>query len=283
MYNKDNPKYQELPQWDKDANWHFFLGGEVVRIPKPFEMGMTFGTFFERLMRGYQESDPQAFEEFGKRLLDGFTPSIIPTLLTPWIEAYANKDFFTDAPIVPKREEGRKKEDRYGPYTSEIAKAAGRATEQSPRIIDNYITGYTGTLGRYGLQAADKAYTSLNGIKTPPKPDGGLAGLPVLRSFISKGLEGSSKSVDDFYKERQKLQEEQTSAKFNKLDNTNARKLKQYDKIAERIGDENTKIRAVLDDMNKTPEQKREELKGLNLSIINLARSAKGLQPIKGD
>lgn len=43
--------YNDLPDWDKDLNWHFWLGDEHFRIPKPFEVGLMFGTLPERIVR----------------------------------------------------------------------------------------------------------------------------------------------------------------------------------------------------------------------------------------
>lgn len=281
LLNQSNPKYQELPQWEKDTYWHFFLGDEVLRIPKPFEMGIVFGTFFERMMKDIKENDPKAFDGFAKQVFEGFTPSIIPTLITPWIEAYANKDMFSKAPIVPKREEGLLKQDQYGPYTTEIAKSAGKLTKQSPRVIENYITGYTGTLGRYGLQIADSAFKTSRGIESAAKPDQGLAGQPVARSFFSRNLEGSSQSVEEFYKEKDKLSQERASAKKGSEPYKDEAKYKLYNRIGEQISNIQGRIRAINEDKQMSPAEKREKLKTYNLQVINLARQAKGFPPVK--
>jgi hypothetical protein len=44
-------EYDELQEWDKDAYWHIAPGTDYhVRIPKPFELGLLFGTVPERIM-----------------------------------------------------------------------------------------------------------------------------------------------------------------------------------------------------------------------------------------
>lgn len=282
LWNHNKPEYQELPQWEKDTYWHFFIGDEVVKIPKPFEMGITFGTLPERALKYFYDNDPEGFKDYSKQLLEGFTPSIIPTIMVPWIEAYANKDTFTDAPIVPKREENLNKPDQYGPYTSEIAKGLGKLTDQSPRVLENTFTGLTGTLGRYGLQAADQALIN-NGLAEPPppKPETGLAQKPLLRSFLSKGLEGSSQSMDAFYKEKERLTKDRNSAKKNGERYAEALKYDRYNKISERISDEQANIRKVLDSRDMTPEEKRQRIQEINMRITNLARKARGLPTIE--
>jgi hypothetical protein len=51
LAGKDDKRYQDLEEWDRDTNWHFFAGDVHVRIPKPFEVGAIFGTSAERLVR----------------------------------------------------------------------------------------------------------------------------------------------------------------------------------------------------------------------------------------
>ncbi|HYK57008.1 MAG TPA: LPD38 domain-containing protein, partial [Flavisolibacter sp.] len=263
---------------------HIFVSpnSQPIRIPKPFELGITFGTFFERMMQHYKEDDPKAFQGFAKQMLDGFTPDIIPTLFVPWIEAFSNKKKFSGAPVVPKREEGLLKKDQYGAYTSETSKLLGKKFDQSPRILDNTITGYTGTLGTYALGGVDKLLKMAGKVNPPPRPDGGLATYPVTKSFVSKGLEGSSQSLDDFYKERGDLTSKQLSAKKNEVDFAETSRLKELDATAKEIKKRQDEIRTILDDPDMKPADKREAIKTLNLQVTNLAREAKGLPAIKG-
>ncbi len=62
--NHDDPRYQQLPQWQKDLFWivitpEIGIGDNIVeddndytiyRIPKPFEPGLLFGTLPERML-----------------------------------------------------------------------------------------------------------------------------------------------------------------------------------------------------------------------------------------
>lgn len=278
--NHKNPKYQELPQWEKDTYWHFFVGDEIVRIPKPFEMGIIFGTFSERMMRGLYEQDPEAFEGFAEQVLEGFSPSVFPTLLVPWVEAFANKDMYTNAPIVPKREENLLPRDQYGPYTTEIAKRAGAKLNVSPRILENFVRGYTGSLGYDILQGTDLMYRRAFGLDVNERPETGVARIPGIRPFISKGLEGASKSVDDFYKEKERLTRERNSARRSTGVFTEEAKYQLYNRIGNMISELQKQVRDVQADKSLSGEEKRDRLRVLNLQIINLARQAKGEEPI---
>ncbi|WP_267248500.1 LPD38 domain-containing protein [Yersinia sp. Marseille-Q5920] len=42
--NWDDKRYEELQDWDKDTYWHAWIGDQHVRFPKPFEIGLMFGT-----------------------------------------------------------------------------------------------------------------------------------------------------------------------------------------------------------------------------------------------
>ena len=39
LLNKDDPRYADLPDWDRDSNWHFFVGDQHFRYPKIWEIG----------------------------------------------------------------------------------------------------------------------------------------------------------------------------------------------------------------------------------------------------
>lgn len=39
LLNKDDPRYADLPDWDRDAHWHFFIGEHHFRYPKIWEIG----------------------------------------------------------------------------------------------------------------------------------------------------------------------------------------------------------------------------------------------------
>jgi hypothetical protein len=123
MMNRDDERYQELPQWEKDLFWIVLTPKHVFRIPKPFELGVIFGTLSERVLDYIYTEDPDAFKGYLNTVKEAGLPDILPTAFTGWLEAfYANKSFFTDRPIVPVGEERLPAELQYGNYTSETAK-----------------------------------------------------------------------------------------------------------------------------------------------------------------
>mgnify|MGYP006969356172 CR=1 FL=1 len=222
--NHDDPRYQQLPRWQKDLFWIFITGDGTVdepenyhvwRIPKPFELGLVFGTGAERMMDFVETKDPghlaRFFGEFAKDAALSMGP--IPDFAKPFVEFKANKDFFTDRPIVSRGMENMLPEFQYDEYTSASAKALGKTINEitfgygpsSPQKIDHLISSWTGTLGRYALEAADKALLESGLVVEPTKPAKTLADLPVIRAFLVRKPTGSSEHIEEFYRKYDKI------------------------------------------------------------------------------
>ena len=191
--NKDDARYKELPQWQKDLFWIIptdswknisaadaakigdahkrQVGGQwqkndgtIYRIPKPFELGVLFGSIPERALDAYYNQNPNAFKNLGKTVFEGLTPGFIPQAVAPVLEQFANRSSFLDRALVPKNLENLPPRLQYTPYTSETAKVIGgivstfapKSSFSSPIIIDNYIRQYTGGVGSYVVDALDK-------------------------------------------------------------------------------------------------------------------------------
>jgi hypothetical protein len=198
--NRDDPRWKEIPRWQKDLFWIVPMGDTLVRIPKPFSLGLIFGTFPERVLEYIDTQDPRAMEQFRDSLIAGFSPSTIPTALLPYIESITNHSFFLGRDLVPEGRQDLPNEAQYTRYTSESAKLLGRAFDYAPAKIDNWINGYFGGLGRYAVQAADKILR-LTGVTNPvSEPERTLADTPVIRGFVVREPIGSSsESVNAFY------------------------------------------------------------------------------------
>lgn len=290
LINKDDPRYQELPDWDKDMYWHFWAGDKHFRIPIPFELGVLFKVLPERLMRDLH-GEENAYEKLGQTAFNALNPIPTVTALMPWIQAYANQTFF-GSPIVPKREESLLPEDQAGPYTSGVAKTIARLpvisdnylTEQllgSPRKVEHIIRGYTGSLGQYGTQLIDKA-TDVAGITVrPPKPKTGLEGWPGFKAIMGKPFGGNTDSMDKFYERVDKLTSESKSAAKKNEYYEGDGELKYLNKLQKEIGKVSVQIRDIQDAKDMTPQQKKEQIQQLNLMANNLARQGLNLEPLK--
>jgi hypothetical protein len=97
--NYDDEEYKELDPKIKMTHW--IIGD--VRIPKPQEAGILFGSGIEAMLDLAMGNDPEAMKHWAKQVVDGVSPNIIPTVILPLIEWQANYSFFRDGKLVGYR------------------------------------------------------------------------------------------------------------------------------------------------------------------------------------
>jgi hypothetical protein len=44
LSNREDPRWQEIPRWQKDLFWIVFTDDHIYRIPKPHSAGIMFGS-----------------------------------------------------------------------------------------------------------------------------------------------------------------------------------------------------------------------------------------------
>ena len=283
--NRDDPRWKEIPRWQKDLFWIVMTPDHVYRIPKPFELGILFGSVPERILEVIDNKDPELFKELGKSIANGLTPGFMPTFLTPVIENISNYSFFLDRPIVSRGQEGLPAEQQAGTYTSEIAKLLGGVLKYSPSKIDNLVSGYTGGLGKYATQGIDKILVG-TGVSSPPSaPAMTLEDSPILKSFlIRKPIGSGSESVNKLYNMYSKSDAEYTYvSKLIKSGQT--AKAEEYVKkhpgvatapilrqTVTQFGEMNRLIDAIRNSRELTPEQKREKINQIGELQTDIAR-----------
>ena len=197
--NDDDEEYQQLPDWDKDMNWHIFAYGEHIRIPKPFELGIVFGTMPERLF--HYGTGTQTDKDLGKAVANAVFNTMalnpIPQMVLPAAEVMINKSFFKQAPIEGMADQNKQAEDRYNAYTSDTAKAIAQQFGVSPKKVEHLVKGYTGTIGGYVLGASDIVARMITGKVAPETP---VSRYPVVKAFYQgSGPKTNTKFANDFY------------------------------------------------------------------------------------
>ena len=200
--NDDDERYQALQDWDKDMHWHIFLGDEHFRIPKPFELGLLFGTVPERLLHTLTGS--QDGGDLAKAVSQGVFQTLafnpVPQFYQPIRELQANRNFFRDSPIEDMSDEGKLPEARYDERTSAIGKALGQVTGPtiglSPKQIDHLVQGYTGTLGGYVLGMSSLLAA---GLSEGEGPAWRAEDLPVAKVLYQGDAPRSSKYQAEFF------------------------------------------------------------------------------------
>lgn len=198
--NDDDDRYKELPDWDKDANWHFWIGDDHFRIPKPFELGVVFGTLPERLF-GFgtgSQTGSDLGRAVGNAVFNTMALNPIPQIALPVVEVMTNKSFFKGTAIEGMGDEQRMPGDRYNAYTSDTAREVGQLLNVSPKKIEHLVNGYAGTLGGYVLAMSDMMARQMLGKEKPETP---ISRYPIIKAFYGgDDPNGSTYYQNEFYK-----------------------------------------------------------------------------------
>lgn len=159
--NWDEDWYKDL---DPDIKNNYWCLGRNIRIPKPQEAGVLFGSGIEALFQQAADKDKDAVSNFLKAFSSNMIPSVLPTVILPLIEWSANYSFFKGRPLVGNKYSRLPDELQYNDYTSELSKGIGSTFKISPMKIDNLVRGYTGTMGALLWSMAGEPFAKANNL-----------------------------------------------------------------------------------------------------------------------
>lgn len=305
--NHDDPRWKEIPRWQKDLFWIVMTDDHVFRIPKPFELGLVFGTTAERALDAYFDENPEAFKDFDRSMIQAFLPSTMPTIAQPIVEQFANRSSFTGAPLIPSRLEKLLPEYQYTEYTTQTTRALGemigafpgmkaRAVEDrdtpigsvaraltTPVLMENYLRAWTGGLGMYALQIADKGLREAGVVPDPVKPASTLADIPVVKAFVVRYPSAGAQSIQDFYDkyEARKTVWDTITTKAKEGDAEAAAQAQafqpaavvQLDGIRDALGQHSQVIRLIAGNPKIPAEEKRQLIDTLYFRMIEVAQA----------
>ena len=253
-------------------------------MPKPFELGVLFGSIPERALDAFYAKDPDAFKGLHKTVVQALGPlgvfvsptegikSYIPQAGVPVVEQFANRSTFLDRELVPKRLQGLSPKLQVTPYTSDTARVLGeivsginsKTSFASPIVIDNYIRQYTGGLGSYVVAAMDKMLEPKDAARTPTWA---AADTPVLKAFAARFPSAGAESIEDFYDEYTARTQAKNDADYlrkrGRVDE--AKEIRENNAIAtangihKQIGLQHRRIQDAHESKTLTPAEKRED------------------------
>ena len=279
--NKDNERYQELPQWEKDTFWIIPGKENMYRIPKPFEAGVLFGTSFERMLQYFDDAKNNrksvGFKGYGERVMDSLAPGLIPTGAIPVLEYMTNYSFFRQRSIIPQSQENLPARLQYGANSSEVAKFVGDKINVSPYMVDNTIRGLGGGLAGLGLSAIDAATGAKENNASKKWYE-----APGLRGFTAAPYQSSNsvQRVYDDYKEQEKLHNE-FKLTGQRPDGYDAKEFAKLKNASDSLKGLNKASKAIINNERMSGDQKREQLDKINMRKANIARSVYGLGKVK--
>lgn len=279
--NKDNPEYQELPQYVKDTYWILPSGDHLIKIPKPFELGVLYGTSVERMLQWMDDKEHGrkgiGFKGYGERVADVLTPSVMPTAFIPIAEWAANYSFWRQKSIVPQAQQDLPDALQYGQNTSAVAKGIGSLFNISPYKVDNTIRGYGGNLATLGLTAIDAATG-----ETTNRPAKRWYEMPEINKFTATPYQGSNsvQRVYDDFDAQNKLFNEAKITK-QKPEDFDVRQFGKLKEAREQLTKLSRASKAIMNNENISGEQKREQLDRFNVLKANIARRVYGYDRVK--
>lgn len=271
---KDDPRYQEVPQWEKDIYWFIPTKDTLYKVPKPYELGVLFGSGIERALQyAYDRDrniDGNGFSGYGESIVDTMGPSFMPTGLIPIFEWTTNYSMFQKKNIVPQSQEDLPDWMQYGNNTSYVARQMGKALNLSPRKIDTAIYDLSGGLGKHVLGLIDDA-TGLS----QTRPAKGLSETAFTKKFV----ETPYKNADSVNVLRQRYDEQ--NKLYNEYKETGVipegfepERFAIYKNTMDALKNVNRAQMAVINSTDLTPQEKRARLDELNMMSVHLSRQA---------
>jgi hypothetical protein len=265
--DEDREEYEEITRQQKDLFWHFKMGDEWARIPKPDIYGMA-GSVLERGLDAAFKKDPAAFRGLAHSLWEAGVPPLVPTLIMPWAEIWANKDAFTGRPIVSQKYDSLPPEMQYGPWTSGASKQIGQYIGVSPMKIDHAIRGMTGTVGGEIAKFPDRFIGGQGREETK------LTEEPFIRSFFTDPYR-NSESIDRFYEIAELTGHAKTRYESGREGAGKDARFAEFFSKASRHLSEVRKTRAETQQSPYlSPGEKRKRLDNIDKYMVGVARNA---------
>jgi hypothetical protein len=263
----DDDEYKKQEQETRDNNW--LIPSLGIRIPIPFEVGVIFKVIPERIMALVFGSDTgkDFLKSMGRQVVSTFGVNPVPQVALPIVESVTNFSFFTFRPVIGRNVEGLDPRYQVGPSTSNMAKMVGENLNMSPMMIDHLVSGYTGTMGMYAVQALD---TIMDLNNDSPKASKRFNQLPVIKRFaIDPEARGTvtgyydlKNSVDEVVRTTNYLERTGNMADMAKYQQDNMRVLatQGYIKSLNKTMDDFQKIRTMIQGSSMSADAKRDAL-----------------------
>lgn len=287
--NHDDDWYKELDENTKYTNWAIPLpGGTHLLIPKPQEVGILFGSGIEAVLNQMTGTDPHGMKEWARQYFDAMTPGVFPAIVRPLIEWLTDYSFWSGRHLIPAGLKNAPSEMQFTSYTSELAKALGDTWIAknisigerhgiSPVAIDNWISGWFGSAGRFVANMLNDPISYVRGNSRPSEPAKYWYEMPVIGSFVRQNGQ-NSEYINRMYEIQKDMNDdyERSDAgkqrKGKKSSSNKPKELKQVDTAVSSVSKLNKEIKAIRNDPKKDPNRKRQEIDQRRTKINDLAK-----------
>lgn len=240
--NHDEEWYKEKPAWLKNHCWLFSLDGgkTVIMLPKPFELGMFFGSFPERFLDWAYDHDKKSVGEWANQYVKDIAVadpgSLGGPLVTTAVEVDRNYDAYRGTPIVKGWMQDVIPKEQYTESTTEFAKWLGQSFPGrglSPLMIDHFVRGATGGVGVYAEKMASAIIMEANPDIKGRKPTPRMAfwkipeDAPFVKAFVQVAPTKYTADQDELYREFDRSREAVTTMRAYTNGNATREKFEQ--------------------------------------------------------
>ena len=225
--NKDDEAYQALGRFEKDLFWNIplhkvpLIGTEekvFLKIPKPWEPGLLFGTAVERFLEEMYNDEPDALNDFlidmaKTQMRSGLITA--PTAAQPFIENLTNFNFYSGGPLVSSSKQALLPQYQYREDSSEISKWLSKQLPfgpYSPIKLDNFVAKWTGGLGKNIMRMTNSLIKGVD-----PEQDvfdiwdddwiKNVNQIPIIKAFFVRSPKGQSSHITKFYNDFKKTEQ----------------------------------------------------------------------------
>jgi hypothetical protein len=198
MAMDDDDYYKNAKPKDRYSNFFVPLPGvdEPLKLPIPYEFGFFFsaGVAAVDAIKGEVDT-PQQLRAL-KDMFVGAIPGasndfVVPQIIKPLAEVYANKSFYSGNPLVSARLEKLDPEAQYNANTTEFAKFMAKMVPGlSPIQIEHIVSGY---LGQIPLMIAATTNDLFRDGKAEPTRK--MSDLPLIGSSFQRKYGGEDADV----------------------------------------------------------------------------------------
>jgi hypothetical protein len=206
-----------------------------------------------------------------------------PTVVTPMMELWANKSFFTGRQIEPEWMQGLSQGARANPWTSASLKEIGKATNISPVKMKTLLRGYTATIGTGLLAVADTMMEFREDVVSPQKYAHETVGLdrfirsrPTGTKYATRYHEFAQEAVQTFntINNYQRTGDFDTAIEMAE-DNPDYKSRKRFvASVNKRLASVRRQEKMIWSDMSMTRELKRTRLDQLKLKKNEIYKAA---------
>lgn len=206
--NRDKEWYKAAPDWQKDNGLLINVGSDdglhavPLFIKFPPLVSFLFGGLPRRIMDRYVADNPHAFDGISKGIGGAALPPgglLTYNVMTPIIEHMANYSFFRGHALVNEDvKRSMLPPQQANAYSTAFAKNVSKYVNDvpllknmslSPPVIDNYVSGWGGTLG----VAATKLMSN-----DPKLPAWHVTDYPLISSWLSRYPSANAQPIVDF-------------------------------------------------------------------------------------